>query len=288
MGNYAVIFKTHSWSQIIEDLFLQLKKNVSGGDLYIQIDNTNINDEINIDFEKISYINEEMIENIGLPRNGSFWWNGDYATILFFLENPNYDYYVSIEYDVFVSNSIDNIVNIMENEGIDIVGQKILGPLGDHLKDCVPYYGINTAEKSLFCISFFSKLAISCIYSRRLAHSKIKKKFNLSEWPIGEAVMGTEFKLSNLEYRDLVHFCDNLDHYDWNKGSMLDYAKHVATKSTFIHPVSDSNKFSRTNFDMLGKINDQLLQKVRFSKDPKLFFSAYHLEKTQMKIEKKY
>ncbi|WP_139064469.1 hypothetical protein [Gluconobacter morbifer] len=256
---YAVIFKCHQWNDIIEETFNQMRKFVLNGDVYIQIDNTN--GDLNINYDKIHIINKNTIEEIGLPTSGGFWYNGDYSTILFFLDKINYDYYVTLEYDVFVSNSIDDIVNIMKENHIDVIGQQLPPAVGPHLKDCLPYYGINIVEKSLFCISFFSKLAVSCFYSRRLSQSKIREKYKLEEWPIGEAVMRTECKISDLKYADLEDFCDNLDHYDWNKGSLIDYAREIAKEKTFIHPVSNLDKFIKTNFPPNKKEYNKLYEK---------------------------
>ncbi|MEN3168790.1 hypothetical protein [Gluconobacter sp. OJB] len=271
---YAVIFKCHQWNDLIEEMFAQMKEFVLNGDIYIQIDNTN--GDFNVNFDKIHVINEKMIEEIGLPKHGGFWYNGDYSTILFFLDNSNYDYYVTIEYDVFVSNSIDDIVNSMKENYIDVIGQQLPPAVGPHLKDCIPYYGVNIVEKSLFCISFFSKLAVSCFYSRRLSQSKVREKYALKEWPIGEAVMRTECKISDLNYADLEEFCDNLDHYDWNKGSLIDYAREASKEKTFVHPVSNAEKFVKTNFPSVREDYDRLYEKIKKSKNQMLFSVFYN------------
>lgn len=272
---YAVIFKCHQWNDLIEEMFDQMRKFVSDGDIYVQIDNTK--GDFDVNYDKVHVINEKMIEEAGLPTHGGFWYNGDYSTILFFLDKRNYDYYVTIEYDVFVSNSIDDIVSRMKENYIDVIGQQIPPPVSnEHLKDCIPYYGMNIVEKSLFCISFFSKLAVSCFYSRRLSQSKIREKYKLHEWPIGEAVMRTECKISDLKYADLEEFCDSLDHYDWNKGSLIDYAREVGKEKTFVHPVSNVEKFIRTNFPPYREDYSKLYEKIKNSKDQKLFSAFYH------------
>lgn len=272
---YAVIFKCHQWDDLIEEMFNQMRKFVLNGDVYVQIDNTK--GDFNVNYDNVHVINKKMLEEIGLHTHGGFWYNGDYATILFFLDKRDYDYYVTLEYDVFVSSSIDDIVNSMKENYIDVIGQQIPPPvISENLEECKPYYGVNIVEKSLFCISFFSKLAVSCFYSRRLSQSKIREKFKLKEWPIGEAVMRTECKISDLKYADLEDFCDNLDHYDWNKGSLIDYAREVAKEKTFVHPVSNIEKFIRTNFPSSHEDYDKLYEKIKQSKNQMLFSTFYH------------
>lgn len=274
--NYAVFFKAHKWDQVIHEQYLRLQKHVCGGDLFILYDNTEA--EFPVCFlDNVININSNDMEKYGLVDARGFWYNGDYSSIIAFMRKPIYNFYVFVEYDVFVNASIDNIISRMEAEKIDIIGQKIEDDDWGPLADCLPYYENIHIEKSLFCIGFFSRRALVNIYARRLQQSERKEKEQLEAWPIGEAVMATEAKLSGLRYHDLSDFCDHLNYYDSNRALLASYAETLDVGRTFIHPVSDESKFERMNFGMIHRIDQKLMDQIIFTKNTKYYCCAYHL-----------
>lgn len=103
------------------------------------------------------------------------------------------------------------------------------------------------------------------------------KKGKISSWPIGEAVMATEAKLSNLRYENLHYFCDSLENYNWNQPILEEYIEKIPNKNTFLHPVTDYNKFVKVTFDTQSKIDKKLLEKIIDSNSSELYCKAYNM-----------
>ncbi|QNT77815.1 hypothetical protein JGUZn3_05700 [Entomobacter blattae] len=277
---YAVFFKVHMWNETIEKVYNKLITCVKTGDVFILHNNTD--SSIEDKYGNLVTINMQEALDVGLNISGGFWHNGDYPSILSFLKMPHYDYYVHLEYDVFVNNNIDDIITIMENENIDVIGAEDKNPV--HIKDwvhtsfCIPYYAVDEIRRGLYCIVFLSKRAVVSLLARRLRQSAMQKEYNLQTWPFSEAVIATEVFHSNLKARDLKYFCDNLDYYDWKDVSLVDFAEEKSLgKKTFFHPVADLKKFIHLNFQTSRKIDNILLEKIIHAKNTKLFCLSYHL-----------
>ncbi|WP_349934909.1 discoidin domain-containing protein [Acetobacter sp. A11-2] len=286
---YAVFFKTHKWDSIIETQYERMKESVQNGDLYILYDETFSRAPTHL--SNVISITQSDIERVGLVNHGGFWYNGDYGGIVSFLLKPDYDFYVFSEYDVGVYHNLDNIIATMKNENIDVIGNEIKDSNWIHASSAQPYYNVEI-EKSLFCIGFFSRRAIVNIYARRLQQAIFRKKHNLEFWPIGEAVMATECKLSNLNYRNLSYFCGNLDNYNWNEPILENYTKYIDLKDTFIHPICDFDKFVKLTFETQSKIDNKLMDKISHISDSNVYIKSYYMrdntESDKIKIYEKY
>lgn len=282
--NYAVFFKAHSWDDLIYRNYLRLKISSKNADIYILFDNTNGMDPCVA--EEIISINQRDISSIGLIDYGGFWYNGDYASIIAFLKKPNYDYYVFCEYDVFVNCNIEYIINKMHANSVDCLGKKINDENWPHHSNCAPYYNGIDIEKSLFCISFFSRAMIVAIYFRRIMQSFLKEKNNIQSWPIGEAVMATEPKLSGLKYDELENYGVFLENYDWTGVFLESHAEKISKYGSIIHPISNKEKFIKMNFRHPSKMDMALFEKIVESRDSDLYRIGYHMENTSDDFKK--
>lgn len=281
--SYAAFFKTHKWDDIIERQYNRVRENVSFGDVYILFDTThscadNIPEKYR---ERVVSINTKDIFFLGLPELGSFWFNGDYSSIIAFTKKPEYEYYCFIEYDVFTNKNIDEIFVKMQEDKIDIIGEDIKTPNYNwpHISSCCEYYDdLGKVKKSLFCVGFFSRRALVAFYARRLEQKEICDRLNLDYVPIGEAVMTTEAELSGLTYENLHNFCDNLEYYDWNNGCTEEMVSNIGIGETFIHPVYDYEKFVKSNFFMgQTKVSHNIIKKLKHVKDANVFSIAYYM-----------
>ncbi|AOW49375.1 discoidin/SUN/FTP domain-containing protein [Acetobacter ascendens] len=281
--SYAAFFKTHKWDDIIERQYNRVRENVSFGDVYILFDTThscadNIPEKYR---ERVVSINTKDIFFLGLPELGSFWFNGDYSSIIAFTKKPEYEYYCFIEYDVFTNKNIDEIFVKMQEDKIDIIGEDIETPNYNwpHISSCCEYYDdLGKVKKSLFCVGFFSRRALVAFYARRLEQKEICDRLNLDYVPIGEAVMTTEAELSGLTYENLHNFCDNLEYYDWNNGCTEEMISNIGIGETFIHPVYDYEKFVKSNFFMgQTKVSHNIIKKLKHVKDANVFSIAYYM-----------
>lgn len=282
--SYAAFFKTHKWNPIIERQYERFKKHIALGDIYILFDETNGSSNCIPDRYKnnVITIDKNNISSLGLPDIGTFWFNGDYSSIISLFKKPEYNYYCFLEYDVYTKINIDSIIIKMQENSIDIIGEEITCPNFEwpHISSCSAYYSnLDALKKALFCVGFFSRKALVYLYARRLQQNELYNQEKLDYIPIGEAVMATEAQLSGLKYEDLHNFCDDLEHYDWNNGCTEDISDNLPCENTFIHPVYDYEKFIRSNFYMgRTKIDEKLMEKLKFINDFNVFSLSYHLE----------
>lgn len=282
--SYAAFFKTHKWNTIIERQYDRFKKHIALGDTYILFDESNESANCVPSRYKndVITIHTADITHLGLPDIGTFWFNGDYSSIIALFKKPGYDYYCFLEYDVYTKINIDKIIIKMKENSIDIIGEEITCPNFDwpHIASCSVYYdNLDQLKKALFCVGFFSRKALVSLYARRLQQKELYTELKLDYTPIGEAVMATEAQLSGLKYDDLHNFCDNLDYYDWNNGCTEEMAEILASENTFIHPVYDYEKFIKSNFYMgRTKIDETLMEKLKYITDINVFSLSYYLE----------
>ncbi|AQS88039.1 hypothetical protein AA101099_1371 [Neoasaia chiangmaiensis NBRC 101099] len=276
---FAVIFKAHVWNETVERQFERLRSHVTHGDIYILGDGDAHHTVLPEGDHVVSYSQSDL-DRIGLGQTGSFWANGDYQTILFFLDRPQYDYYVTLEYDVGVFADIDRIVERMHENNVDVIAEKLPNDIAHwpHLGCCIDFYNFHDIKPGLFCISFFSRALISAIYARRLQQVKRKRLLNTNLFPLGEAVMGSEAALSGLKSDLLRNYCGSLDHYHWNMGISEEMLAVLPHEDTFIHPLCDDDKVVRSNTtDDIVRVDDLLLLKAAHVKRLDFFARLYGL-----------
>lgn len=279
--NFAVLFKTHFWDEDVARQYERLCENCRWGHVYVLIDRKNGKLDIP-EHVKTVYVGGIELSQYGLPDIGGFWFNGDYQTIVFYLQNPLYDFYVSLEYDVATFNNIDTIVEDMYKNKIDSIYENINIPLSrwPHTFTGIDYYNFRDIKKGLFCISFFSRRAMSALYQRRLYLAAMHEKAGYDTWPIGELVMASEVGLSSLKAVPLIDYCSNLDDYEWNRGCTEDYIRHINPRNTFVHPVSNNKKCVASNTtDDVNRVDSKLLLKASFVKSLEFYAKLYSLRK---------
>lgn len=278
MASYAVLFKAHYWNDDVQKQFDRLKASCREGHIYVALDAKCHP----IDYppsEAVFWISEVDLNAIGLYNHNGWWYNGDLPSILFFIKNPSYRFVVAVEYDVGIFHDIDSIVSDMYENNIDAIYHNLPEDLSQwpNLSSAIDYYNFRDIRHALFCISFFSRQALSCLYARRLVQQSLKDKFNLDTWPIGEAVMASEVNLSNLKYRKLSDYCSNLDNYNWNKGIIEELISFINPVNTFIHPISGAEKcvLSNTTPD-IKKVDELVLIKASLVKRLDFYGLIYH------------
>lgn len=251
----AILFKTHFWSREVELNFESIINNSKNSDIFIIIDNENIEiipEEIRKSYSILRYDTKKASE-IGLmisnENEGGFWYNGDYHQNIFIKYHDEYEYICAVEHDVYVDVNIDNIFSRMHNEEIDVICkiQRIPNSNWSHLENCSGYYDKKKyINKGLFCISFFSKRSANLILEKRLEMLTRKEQEKIPSWPIGECVMIHEPIMANHRVLDLEKFCSNLSMYDWAPSYL--HCQITKSSNTVYHPVSNLEKYLYTNF----------------------------------------
>jgi len=257
----AVLFKTHFWDETVENSYWRCKSNASRSDVYIFYDNTNGKCDIPerlYSTEKIFLSPYSLIENLGLAWGnsqeslGGYWYNGDYHQNIFILFHPEYEFICSTESDVYIKSNIDDIFDDMKQRKIDCIYdyEKNLHEEWRFISNCEGYYPTDQViYRGLFCISFFSRAAAMLILRRRLEMSQKKREYNLTTWPIGEAVMAQEMHIHNIRTENLIYYCDTLVKYECFPCYLEEEVCSIEGK-TFSHPVTALNgKFRHSNLN---------------------------------------
>lgn len=277
----AILFKIYYWDKDVEFLFNLLKKKNSSCDIFIVRDVTISKCLIPPEYEEYIFdVNIYEIEKLGLPTEGGFYDNSDYAEILFYLKNLDYEFYVPIEHDCASFVDIAYIVQEMNDCGIDIVyyPQPIDITYWPHKWKNIPYFKDEDIVAAYVCIHFASRKFLNFLALERLVESTQKLKNNIPHWPYGEAVIGSICNKYGLNYKNMQDFCSPLYNYSWKNSLTVDSLSRINTENNIIHPVSNIQKCIRTNLGDVTKLNIDLLRRLVIINDFKLYCHAYHLE----------
>jgi F5/8 type C domain len=244
--SYAVLFKIYFYDSFARRQLERLKSRIGDGQLHVIVDETR-GGVGPIDHDRVIRVTEDnMVErgfSRGHPQHPMFWYSADYSLFRLFEECPDYDYYVTVEYDAIVNQSLDELVGLMAARGVDFVGRKIAHPVSrwPWRKTCDKIYEIRTIRPYLNSIGFFSCRAIKVLLDRRLQLSRQFAQGEIDQWPISEAFIGTELERANLGLGDLSDYGD-ISCLDWwppYHESELDSMKQC----TFIHPVLEGERY---------------------------------------------
>ena len=286
---YAVIYRAHYWDADVEDNYLRTVENSPGADVFIARDTTNgacviPHAEDRLIFDIDIYKTEEM----GFPTERGFHYNGDYATLCFFKEFPDYDYYITIECDLAVFYDLSAIVEDMAANKIDNVcyEQPVDSKEWYHVAQNGGYEDNKTVMPAWICVHFLSRKALVGLMVSRYQHALLKVKNNLEHWPYCEYMMGSIHKIHNLKFKDLRSYCDQLKYYHWRYAiteKAISRMDEVYKKNTFIHPVSNINKALNTSFFGIDRMNLFINDRMALVNDIRYYSKAYYLENNSEK-----
>ena len=123
--SYVAIFRTHIWDNRIAALAERARACCSSGQFVVAADETN--GPLHIDaFTKLTHT--EDFSEFGLPKfpiDRVLWWNADYVLYAARRAMPEYEYYVMLEYDVFLNCDVDRVIAECSKSKVDFVAQDI-------------------------------------------------------------------------------------------------------------------------------------------------------------------
>jgi GR25 family glycosyltransferase involved in LPS biosynthesis len=243
---YAVIFRVHFWDEFVAAQFRRLQARAGTDDLFVVVDETR-GPVAGISHDKVLRITEDISESEGFyqfPKGNSFWHNTDYTVYHFIGKYPGFKYIVACEYDVAVNVDIFPIVQAMQAEGLDFVGEHIRTPI-EHWtwKDrAQPYYGDALQFTGrLCCIAIFSwEFAIILQLERkdhwrRLRNGDVVFPDGKMTWPSNEAFIGAEIERLSISEKPFAAFA-NMSNYDWWPPYHPDHVDQTKGDTIF-HPV---------------------------------------------------
>lgn len=180
------------------------------------------------------------------PKGGLIWWNTDYPNYFMFEAEPDYDYYVSVEYDTDVNLSLDELVAEVARRQLDFVSLPIRQDL-DHWYWTKPHLGAYSRDAiraSLNCIAIYSNRAIRLLLARRQAMTIEYAAGRLAFWPGNEVFSATEISLAGYRSASLEEFGD-ASLYEWHPPHLEDDLPYLGDRD-FLHPVLDQPRFIKS------------------------------------------
>lgn len=249
--SYAVLFKTHFWNSYVERQFRRLTERIESGSVYICVDETSGPVE-GINYPNVIRTTASEVIEIGLPDikigGNLFWYSIDYLHGWFFKRFPNYDYYLTVEYDAVIATNIDSLVDKVAESRIDYVGFPMRDPVPkwSWTEVHLPVYRVDVMRAYLSCIAIFSKKAMAFLLVRRLEMAKEFKEGKLAFWPYTEAFIPTELEMAAYRVGSLSDY-GRTDAYDWWPPIHEDDLNALADEA-FIHPVLEGDRYIASLF----------------------------------------
>ncbi len=264
---YAVIFRTHFWDSFAARQLQRLRQRVRGGDIFVVVDETRGAVE-GIDHDRVVRVTTAEMSKLGLPPRGAnaldwvgdyalTWFNGDYALYAFLRAQPEYRYYVQLEYDVVLNADLDALVARCSEKETDFVGLTRGEPVDVWAwrHTCIDAYAGSQIRYKLICFCVFSHRALQHLFTRRLALAEHLRPEQA--WPFCEGFVATEVELAGMNSHELAEFLDVSAYNTWPPTLETDLPG-LADKQV-IHPVLDQPRYVASmlkyKIGLLGYLN---------------------------------
>jgi len=245
---YAVIFKAFTMDHFVERQLARVVAAAKSGDVYLVMDETG-GDAGPIAFDRVIRYRESDVTGLGFSahaRGSLFWYNADYPLYYFQHLHDKYDYVLMLEYDAVLQIDLDMMIQACRDEEIDLVAYKIEKSLDDYwwTDSMLYFYRREEIYPVLICAAVISAKAIRHLAACRLRQGR--ESIDDSQWPVGEAFVGTELSAAGFKLRALSAF-GLVARYDWwppTHESELRDLPHQA----FVHPVLTGRRYVSSLF----------------------------------------
>ncbi len=246
----AIGFKTHAWDPFISRQLDRYRQQAGRADVYVILDETNrplpdaapqlagpcVLRTTNTDLLALGLAN-------AYGKGGLIWWNTDYPNYLLYQQQPDYDYYVFVEYDSCMTVPVESVVEAAATRGVDLVTLPTRQPLDS-------WYWTSFHEKayaraeirgSLNCISVFSRRAMELLLRRRREMTLDYNAGTLGFWPCNEVFVATEIQRAGMTMASLEDYGD-ASAYEWHPPHLEDDLDSLQGHD-FLHPVLDRARY---------------------------------------------
>jgi len=243
--HYAVIFRTHFWDDFAQRQLDRLLSRVGTGHVFVLVDETNGRVE-GINHDRVVRLTEQDVLDMGLPRAGAgnlLWFNGDYPLYYFLSRYGSYDYYLQLEYDVWLNTDVDDLVGHASAEGADFVGLTKGEPVHEWawLFTCEGIYDPADIQYKLICLSLFSRRALQALAVRRLLMAGELRDSTIKNWPFCEGFIATEMGRGGFKSVELSHYIGTEAYDTWPP--FVEHDLPVLADSPVVHPVLDQERY---------------------------------------------
>ena len=271
MAHYAVVMTTNSWDPFTARQFERTKVHVRSGDMVVLADETGRYLPIPPACRAQS-IAEADVRALGFQvayLETLFCHNLDYRFIVFFLDNPGYDYYIFLDAAACIDTDVDALIERLERDGIDLAAE----PVGGRMEDWVytrlhgDLYPAGTIRGAVLQVAVLSKAALAHLHRRRTDLSRRYEARPDFFWPCCEAFVPTELAAAGFKWAPLSRY-GSVERYDWWP-PLLETALPDERRPGFIHPLLDQPRYvasllrHSTFRDLLGRgLHQRLLGSV--------------------------
>lgn len=246
---YMVLFKTHFWDAFTERQFRRLEARAPGGRLMVAVDETHGPVE-GVTHDGVLRMHDSDFESLGLAYattdRSLLWYNTDYPHYLAFEAYPDYDYYVTVEYDALADVDLDRLIAQLAADGVDYLGFPLRTP-----PTAWPWFDLHTPVYRpeqiltyLSCFAVFSRRAMDRLFARRREMSTAFQAGRLAFWPNNEAFIPTEMSQAGFRIASLSAF-GATDRYDWWPPQHEAELETVVAPA-FVHPVLEGDRYLRS------------------------------------------
>ena len=246
--SYAVLFKCHFWDAFAQRQLNRLRAKTRRGEIFVFVDETRgPAGDVGHDEARVIRATEADLGRLGLAcyeTFSQFWFSADYAMHLLTRREPDYDYYVMVEFDVVLNRDLDGIIDEIASEEVDFVSHPIREPAIEQFHWLYTAEGVYTLAEMrhwLTCIAIFSHKAAHRLYERRLELGARFQSGELPSWPMCELAIPTEMNIAGFKMKPLNEL-GSIDFYQWTPP--YDEASLPRLDAgTFIHPLLDAQRF---------------------------------------------
>ena len=246
MPNYALVMKIHFWDAFAQRQLERLKESCSNADIFVLVDETN-GYVPGIHHDKIVRFTLDRLISHGLareaPEGSVIWWNGDYPMYAFLEQQPTYERFLFVEFDVFATMNFDNLIGSVSRDGVDHVSYLSPEPIREWFWADMhrAVYDLAVMRRVLFCVCYITRPALCHLLARRRAMATAFAAGTLPMWPFCEAFIGTELASAGFRLRDLSDYGDISRYEWWPPYRETDLA--AVPPAAFVHPVLDETRF---------------------------------------------
>ena len=248
MPTYATVLTTDTWDGFVERQFDRTQANVRSGDMFVIANETAGPVKVPDRCRPLS-ISEETIRGLGLQilyDRTLFCHNLDYFYIHFYRKNPRYDYYVFLDYPVFIDTDVDALIQRAGQNGIGLIAQPLDVPLSTwvYSKPHASVYPPASLKGTLLPMVVLSNAALAHLTRRRFELSQRYTRHGDFFWPFCEAFVPTELHMAGFKAAALSEY-GSVELFSWWPPT-LDSTLKADRPEGFIHPLLDRPRYIKT------------------------------------------
>ena len=201
--------RSHFINDRVLELLRHLEKGRRGFDLFLTFDETN--GKPAIELPNLLPHSAKQCSEIGLTHQQDrlLWWCGDFPFYFALLDVPDYQFYVMIEYDVYLTDQDATLLNALADALVSEKHGRVDGlvtrlrretPQKDHRLYASAFAQFDTTYSSFFPFVALSKPAASYLYAQRKLEALLRPEAAVHcEAFVPSQLLAAGFKCADLE-----------------------------------------------------------------------------------------